>query len=449
MMIEGLDRNNEVIAKHLREYEQAAVYLSAEEKLELISKLVKYQDHRAKILKYQDQQSKPLLKKEKREFYIERVKRQGLKIDQGSSKRMKTSEDVSEEELKGMMQLVPLEEVYEQYRFIILQTVLDEELIEASSLDSTTFSLPLSFDPMIELLIGCEDPIVIPLGRLVYGVTTLAVGEGSGNPTEPHHTPSPQEHHSPQHYSTPPSPQTIISESLPQAPIETLTPKRYIRRAIRIAQSKALSPAVDECVSLPRDDRQGEAFPTVSSLDARQDRENIVKTSALPHESSPRATSLDADEGNQDLEISESKARVKFLDDKENRSAEPTQEDAPITGGIIEIGEELGADKCTELGSNDTEDMVNVLISIEAANILTSGGAAASVSLGITTTCPTPLWCGCGGHNMFGRHHSGGFRRLTTSRHYLGLRHHSPTPQGAVVVAVPSSDRHHDGGLAA
>nr|GFD18544.1 hypothetical protein [Tanacetum cinerariifolium] len=37
----------------------------------------------------------------------ERVKRQGLKIDQGSSKRMKTSEGVSEEELKGMIQLVP------------------------------------------------------------------------------------------------------------------------------------------------------------------------------------------------------------------------------------------------------------------------------------------------------------------------------------------------------
>ncbi|GJS74855.1 hypothetical protein Tco_0707696 [Tanacetum coccineum] len=27
----------------------------------------------------------------------------------------------------------------------------------------------------------------------------------------------------------------------------------------------------------------------------------------------------------------------------------------------------------------------------------------------------------------------------------MGLRHHSPTPQGAAVVAVPSSDRHHDG----
>nr|GFB82444.1 hypothetical protein [Tanacetum cinerariifolium] len=62
-----------------------------------------------------------------------------------------------------------------------------------------------------------------------------------------------------------------------------------------------------------------------------------------------------------DQEISELKARVK---------------------GIMEIGEELGADKSTELRSNDTEEMVNVLSSKEATNILTSGGAAASVSFG-------------------------------------------------------------------
>nr|GEW30312.1 hypothetical protein [Tanacetum cinerariifolium] len=60
--------------------------------------------------------------------------------------------------------------------------------------------------------------------------------------------------------------------------------------------------------------------------------------------------------------------------------AEPTQEDAPIKGGIIEIGEEVGAEKCIELGSNDTEEIINVLSSIEAANILTSGVAATSVS---------------------------------------------------------------------
>nr|GFA44642.1 hypothetical protein [Tanacetum cinerariifolium] len=122
------------------------------------------------------------------------------------------------------------------------------------------------------------------------------------------------------------------------APTETLIPRRLTRRAIWIAQSKALSPVADKPASLLRDDRQGEAFPTVTSLDAGQDRENIAKTYAMPHESSPRPK----------LKISTWKY--------------------------------LGADKSTELGSNDTEEMVNVLSSMEAANILSSGGAAASVS---------------------------------------------------------------------
>nr|GEU91120.1 hypothetical protein [Tanacetum cinerariifolium] len=40
-----------------------------------------------------------------------RVKRKGLKFKQGSSKRIKTSEDESKEDLKGMMQVVPVEEM--------------------------------------------------------------------------------------------------------------------------------------------------------------------------------------------------------------------------------------------------------------------------------------------------------------------------------------------------
>nr|GEW06614.1 hypothetical protein [Tanacetum cinerariifolium] len=136
MMIEGLDRSNEMIAKHLQDYEQAAANLSIVEKIEL---------------------SKPLSKKEQRDFYMlvlrsharcktrhfrgmtleeikekfilvwkqiedfvsmsskeegERIKRKGIKLDQGSAKMIKTFEDVSEEDLKGMTQLVPLEEVY-------------------------------------------------------------------------------------------------------------------------------------------------------------------------------------------------------------------------------------------------------------------------------------------------------------------------------------------------
>nr|GEV04044.1 hypothetical protein [Tanacetum cinerariifolium] len=148
--------------------------------------------------------------------------------------------------------------------------------------------------------------------------------------------------------------------------------------------SKALSPTADEHASLSRDDRHEEAFPNISSLDAGQDRENIAKTSAMSHESSPRAPSLDADEGNKikdhDIEISGLKARVKSLEDKESRREEPIQEDALITGGIIDIGEELGADKSTEKGNNDTEEMVNVLSSMEAAKILSSEGTAFSTA---------------------------------------------------------------------
>nr|GEW89854.1 hypothetical protein [Tanacetum cinerariifolium] len=138
------------------------------------------------------------------------------------------------------------------------------------------------------------------------------------------------------------------------------------REATEIAQPKALSPDADEPAFLSRDDRHEEAFPTISSLDAGQDKENITKTSVMSHESSLRVPSLDTDEG-----ISRR---------KERRCEEPIQEDAPIIRGIIDIREELGADKSTEKGSNDTEEMVNMLSSMEATNILSSGGAAFSTA---------------------------------------------------------------------
>nr|GEV23100.1 ribonuclease H-like domain-containing protein [Tanacetum cinerariifolium] len=70
MMIDGLDINNEMIAKHLHEYEQAVAELTIGEKIELINELVKYQDHHSKILKYQAQQSKSLSKTQQRESYM-------------------------------------------------------------------------------------------------------------------------------------------------------------------------------------------------------------------------------------------------------------------------------------------------------------------------------------------------------------------------------------------
>nr|GEX95436.1 hypothetical protein [Tanacetum cinerariifolium] len=168
----------------------------------------------------------------------------------------------------------------------------------------------------------------------------------------------------------------------------------------RIAQSSAFPTAADEPASPFRDDSQEEAFPTVSSLEAEQDRENIIKSSTLPHDSPPRVTFLAADEGSmqyqlneltdlctrlqrqqtemaskitaRDLEIASLKARIKMLEDKDGGVAEASGEDATIKGRSLETGEEAAVDKSTERGSNDTEELVNVLTSLDAASILTS-----------------------------------------------------------------------------
>nr|GFC41001.1 hypothetical protein [Tanacetum cinerariifolium] len=48
IMIDGLDRSNEIVAKYLQEYHQFAIELPLERRIELISDLVRYQDNYAK-----------------------------------------------------------------------------------------------------------------------------------------------------------------------------------------------------------------------------------------------------------------------------------------------------------------------------------------------------------------------------------------------------------------
>nr|GEX18943.1 uncharacterized mitochondrial protein AtMg00810-like [Tanacetum cinerariifolium] len=76
MLIDGLDRNNETVAKYLQEYDQFAAELPFERRIELISDLVKYQDNYAKVFKYQTQQRKPLTRKQQKEFYTSVLRNQ-------------------------------------------------------------------------------------------------------------------------------------------------------------------------------------------------------------------------------------------------------------------------------------------------------------------------------------------------------------------------------------
>ncbi|GJU29779.1 hypothetical protein Tco_1173368, partial [Tanacetum coccineum] len=206
-------------------------------------------------------------------------------------------------------------------------------------------------------------------------------GEGSENPTEPHHTPSAQDEPTPQHdQTTSQEPQQQQETTIPSlSPSDILIHKRLTKWTIWFSQSKVPSPGADETACPSGDDRHGEA------LDAGQDMENIAKTSAMPHEASPRVTSLSGGEGSmqqqltklmdictslqrqhslmaekiqsQDLEIIQLKTRVKTLEDNEKKREGFAHEDAPNTRGIDQ-GEDLlqgdaenDSNKSTDKGS--------------------------------------------------------------------------------------------------
>nr|GEW34822.1 hypothetical protein [Tanacetum cinerariifolium] len=182
-------------------------------------------------------------------------------------------------------------------------------------------------------------------------------GEGSGTPTEPHHTPSLEAQHT---SHTTHSSLTILSVTtapiLPFTSSDTPPIRQYTRRA-RIAQSSVLPPVADEPTSPLRDVSQGEACPTDSGFEVDQDRATIAKTTTLPHDSAPR-----------ELEISRLKVRVKLLEDREGLVGERSGDDAPIKGRNLDEGE-----AAAERVSDDTKEMATILTSIDAATILAAG----------------------------------------------------------------------------
>nr|GEV74837.1 putative RNA-directed DNA polymerase [Tanacetum cinerariifolium] len=81
----------------------------------------------------------------------------------------------------------------------------------------------------------------------------------------------------------------------------------------------------------------------------------------------------------QDLEITSLKAKIKLLKDKDGGGVDPSGEDATIKGRSLETKEEADVEKSTKRGSNDTEELVNVLTSLDVASILTSRVQVVSV----------------------------------------------------------------------
>nr|GEZ99897.1 hypothetical protein [Tanacetum cinerariifolium] len=170
-----------------------------------------------------------------------------------------------------------------------------------------------------------------------------------GTPTKPHHTPSPEAPQSPQHDHLSPTLPSVTTEPLPTV-IPTDTPLRQYTKRARIAQSFAILTIADEPASPLGDDSQ--------DLYTRLQRQQNKMASKLTA---------------QDLEIASLKARIKMLEDKDRGGDDPYGEDAIIKGRSLETGEEAGIERSTNKGSNNTEEMVNVLTSLDAASILTSG----------------------------------------------------------------------------
>nr|GEV78558.1 hypothetical protein [Tanacetum cinerariifolium] len=218
-------------------------------------------------------------------------------------------------------------------------------------------------------------PRTVPL----FDTMLIQQGEGLGTLTEPHHTPSPKAQPSSHTYISSPTLPTVTT--IPTVtPSETTPLRQYTRRA-RIAQSSALPPIADEPASPMRDVSQGEACPTDSSFVADHDRANIAKTSTLPHESTSKVTSLAADEGTQALEITELKARVGFLEDRQGEGINLSGDDAPIKGRRLDEEE-----VATERVSSDTEKIRLDEGEVAAERVVPTATAVAPANVSISTS---------------------------------------------------------------
>nr|GFC03995.1 hypothetical protein [Tanacetum cinerariifolium] len=116
-------------------------------------------------------------------------------------------------------------------------------------------------------------------------------GEGSGTPSEPHHTPFLEVE------TSHPTSSSIPLPSIPTTPIPSVTQPvttpiiQYSRRA-RIAQSSTLLTIADEPASPVRYVNEGEACPTESGFKADRDRATIVNNDSK--EIARVLTSMDA-----------------------------------------------------------------------------------------------------------------------------------------------------------
>nr|GEX36197.1 hypothetical protein [Tanacetum cinerariifolium] len=368
-------------------------------------------------------------------------KRKGIRLEQEEVKKMKTSEEVpeevksseevSEEKIKEMIQLVPIEDVYVEalqvkhpiidwmvhtegqraywkitrlggnsasYQFFtdLLKHLDRDDLNQLWSLVKETLcNRPLTSDKEMELWVELsklyepdnkdqlwthtQNFMHAPVEWKLYDTCGVHHGEGSGTPTKPHHTPSP-EAQSPSHttYTSPTLP-PVTTTSLPTVtPTETTPIRQYTQRA-RIAQSSALPTIADEPASPQRD-------VTSPVADEGSMQQTIPKLTALCTTLQRQLSELTAKFQAQEVEINRLKESVKMLEDREGVAATRSRDDAPIKGMSLDEGE-----AATERISDDSEEMTTVLTSMDATTVLASGVVDVPTGSGSIYTASTPV----------------------------------------------------------
>nr|GEW07198.1 hypothetical protein [Tanacetum cinerariifolium] len=173
-------------------------------------------------------------------------------------------------------------------------------------------------------------------------------GEGSGTPTEPQHTPSPE--------AQPPSPTTHSSPTLP--PVTTTS-------------IPAVTPS--------------ETTPIRHYTRRDQNRATIAKSSTLPHDSAPRVTSPVAVEGSMQQTILELMALCTSLQRQHSELLAKFQaQEVEINRSVVE------GEAATERISNDSKEMATVLTSMDVATVLVGGIADVLTGSGSIPTANPP-----------------------------------------------------------
>nr|GFB41718.1 hypothetical protein [Tanacetum cinerariifolium] len=208
-------------------------------------------------------------------------------------------------------------------------------------------------------------------------------GDGSGTPTKPHHTPTPEADTSHPTTSSIPLPSLSTAHIPPVTQTDTTPIRQYSRRA-RIAQSSALLIVADEPAS-PSSTLSHDSAPRVTSpaADEGSMQQTISELTALCTSLQRQHSELLAKFQNQEEEILRLKERVQVLEDRDSVAAKHSGDDAPIKGmSINEV--EAAADRI----SNDSEERARVLTSIDAATVLAGGINVPTGSGSILTAGP-------------------------------------------------------------